>query len=378
MRNQYSFNQHIIMSLIKDIYSPSFYNQFAGYLKKADPSFHKKEFIDRIYANDFEKMEWKDRMKHTTRVLHHFLPDNFPKAVRQIDQLITLLREDQIGEGGLAFVIFPDYIETYGLDNLDTSVKAFGSITQFVSCEFAVRPFIIKYGQKMIDEMIKWSLHKSPAVRRLASEGSRPRLPWAMAIPALKKDPTPILPILENLKNDPSDSVRRSVANNLNDIAKDHPDIVLKIAAKWKGASKEADAIIKHGSRTLLKQGHTEILSLYGLDSKGITLSGLKIATPKVKIGSYLEFSFTIHNENKKDHTVRLEYGIYYRKAKGHLNKKVFKISERIYAPGEKCLVQRRQSFKLITTRKFHTGQHKLSIILNGEEKALAVFTILE
>ncbi|MGY0037975.1 DNA alkylation repair protein [Pedobacter sp. NJ-S-72] len=135
-------------------------------------------------------------------------------------------------------------------------------ITQFISCEFAVRPFLAKYGGQMMIRMEKWSLHESHKVRRLASEGSRSRLPWAMAVPGLKKDPSPILPILENLKNDPSEWVRKSVANNLNDISKDHPEIVIAIANRWKGLSKETDAIIKHGCRSLLKQGHAKILPI--------------------------------------------------------------------------------------------------------------------
>ena len=139
-------------------------------------------------------------------------------------------------------------------------MKAIEFITQFITCEFAVRPFLLKYGDKMMNQMRAWSLHKSHKVRRLASEGSRPRLPWAMAIPALKKNPMPVLTILENLKNDPSESVRRSVANNLNDISKDRPGMVLKIANAWKGQNKETDAIVRHGCRTLLKHGHPEVL----------------------------------------------------------------------------------------------------------------------
>ena len=137
--------------------------------------------------------------------------------------------------GGLEHMFIPDYIEVYGIDHFDLSMKAFETVTQFVSCEFAVRPFFIRYGNQMVNQMKIWSRHKNESVRRLSSEGSRPRLPWAMAIPALKKDPSPILPILENLKNDPSEDVRRSVANNINDIAKDHPDIVMKLGQRLEG-----------------------------------------------------------------------------------------------------------------------------------------------
>jgi len=357
------------MALIKDIYSTEFYSRFAESLSKLLPSFNKKQFYNQIFDAQFANKEWKERMKHTTQVLHSYLPSNFPKAWKTIQKIIVQLRKDGFGDDNLAFMFFPDYIETYGLADFETCVKAFEFTTQFISCEFAVRPFVIKYGDKMITEMVNWSKHDSAKVRRLASEGSRPRLPWAMAIPALKRDPNPLLPILENLKNDPSDSVRRSVANNLNDIAKDNPKFVLSIAKSWKGISKETDAIIKHGCRTLLKQGHVEILQQYGLSSKNIEITKLKILTPKVKIGDALEFSFTLSNNNNKEQTIRLEYSIYYKKAKGHLAKKVYKISEKIYQPHQITNIQKKQSFKLITTRKFHAGLHQLAIIVNGSEK---------
>ncbi len=365
------------MSLIKDIYSPAFYDKFSDTVIRVVPSFNKKKFIAEIFNEDFKTKEWKDRMKHTTRVFHDVLSVDFPQAIRHIARIIAQLKKENFGEDSLAFIFFPDYIESYGQDDFEHSVKAFEQITQFVSCEFAVRPFILKYGQKMIGQMTLWSEHENYKVRRLASEGSRPRLPWAMALPELKKNPTPILPLLENMKNDPSEWVRRSVANNLNDIARDHPDVVIEIAAKWRGLSRETDAIIKHGCRTLLKQGHAEVLKQYGLESKNLELADFKIITPTVKIGDSLEFAFSVRNTNPAPHTVRLEYGIYYKKSKGHLAKKVFKISERLYAAGEQIQIQRKQPFKLITTRTFHTGGHQLSIILNGEEKELLNFELI-
>ena len=364
------------MSLIKDIYSHAFYDRFTTHLQGVLPTFDKQAFITQIFDADFAQREWKARMKHTTAVLHDFLPAAFPEAVKSIKAIIGHLRKSGYGGDNLAFIFFPDYIETYGIADYEASMDAFVFVTQFISCEFAVRPFILKYGNRMIGEMTQWSLHESAQVRRLASEGSRPRLPWAMAIPALKKDPTPLLPLLENLKGDPSESVRRSVANNLNDIAKDHPDVVIGIAAKWRGISKETDAVVKHGCRTLLKQGDPAILKQYGLESEHISLSDLTVLTPEVKTGDSLEFSFVIANENKAPHTVRLEYGIYYKKAKGHLTRKVFKISEKVYQAGETATIVRKQPFKVITTRTFHTGTHQLSIIINGEEKDAASFEL--
>jgi len=364
------------MAQIKDIYSSSFYEHFGSVAAAVIPEFDSRKFISQIYIPEFDQMEWKQRMKHTTTVLHQFLPQDFPDAVICLHKIIEKLRQKSVGEDMLAYIFFPDYIETFGLDDFETSVKSFEFITQFISCEFAVRPFIIRYGEKMLAEMLLWSKHKSPKVRRLASEGSRPRLPWTMAIPALKQNPAKILPILENLKNDPSEYVRRSVANNLNDIAKDHPEIVLNIAQKWKGHSKETDAIIKHGSRTLLKQGHLEILAYFGLDSN-ITVSDFEVRTPKVAIGDYLQFNFLITNENEQAKTVRIEYAIHYLKANGSLSKKVFKISERYLMPNQSLEIDRKQSFKIITTKKFYTGMHRVSIVINGKETEAIDFELL-
>jgi 3-methyladenine DNA glycosylase AlkC len=365
-------------SLLKDIYSPAFYKNLTNSLADIMPLFNKQRFISLIFTDDFSDKELKSRMRHTTMVLHGFMPSDYKKSVSLIRRLILQLKKNRTGEDGLAYIFLPDYIEVFGLDDFETSVSAIEYITQFVSCEFAVRPFIIRYEEKMMKQMKSWSLHKNYKVRRLASEGSRPRLPWAMAVPSLKKDPSPLIPILENLKNDPSEWVRRSVANNLNDIAKDHPDLVISLARKWKGFSRETDAIIKHGSRTLLKKGHIEILKHFGLDSKNIQVSSFKIGTSTVKIGGFMAFSFLVFNQDTKEQKIRLEYGLYYRKANGQLSRKVFKISEKDYAAGSRTTVQRNQSFKRITTKVFYPGKHGLSIIVNGEEKAVKSFILTE
>jgi 3-methyladenine DNA glycosylase AlkC len=362
--------------LLKDLYSPSFYKDLSNALAAVVPSFNKQRFISQVFTSDFVDKELKERMRHTTKVMRAFMPADFVKSVKIIQRLINQLKKEGIEEGGLAHIFLPDYISEYGLDDFDTSMQAIEEITQFVSCEFAVRPFLLEYGKDMIAQMQKWSKHKNYKVRRLSSEGSRPRLPWAMAVPELKTDPSPILPILENLKNDSSEWVRRSVANSLNDMARDHPELVISLAGKWRGISKETDAVIKHGSRTLLKRGHADILSHYGLKSKHIHISGFKILTPSVKIGEQLDFSFYLSNQDRKKQTVRLEYGLYYLKSNGQWAKKVFKISEKAVAPGTKLKVERKQSFKKITTRTFYPGKHQLSVIVNGEEKIIRNFVL--
>lgn len=364
------------MGLIKNIYNPVFYNNLVDSIAPVLPSLEKETFVNRIFSNNFEQMEWKERMHHTTKVFHTFMPQSFSEAAPILTKIVDKLIVSKGGEDSLALIFLPQYIAMYGLENFKEAVPALEKTTQLVSAEFAVRPFLLKYGNEMISEMTRWSKHENYKVRRLSSEGSRPRLPWGLAIPALKNDPQPILPLLENLKNDPSESVRRSVANSLNDIAKDHPQIVIAIAERWKRISKETDAIIKHGCRTLLKQGNTEVLTYFGLQSTFIAFKDVALHTPTVHVGDYLNFSFTITNTADVDKMIRLEYGIHYLKANGTHYKKVFKISEKLYRPNEAVVITRRHSFKPITTRIFYVGMHKLSIILNGTEMAQTSFIL--
>ena len=308
-------------------------------------------------------------MSHTADILYQFLPAEFDKANQIIIKLIEHLKEKGIKEKSIEFMFLPEYIAKYGIDDFKSCIKAIEIVTQFTSCEFAVRPFIIKYDEKMVSQMILWSKHEHKKVRRLASEGSRPRLPWAMALPKFKKNPEPIIPILENLKNDSCEVVRRSVANNLNDISKDNPHILIEIAKKWKGDNSETDAIIKHAARSLLKNSNKLILDMYGLDSTKIELSDFNLITPTVIMGKDLKFTFKFINNGQSPITVRIEYAIYFKKSNGNLNKKVFKISERQVNPKEIIELNKSHSFRKITTRKYYAGEHKVAVILNGEEK---------
>ena len=232
----------------------------------------------------------------------------------------------------------------------------------------------------MMQQMLVWSKHEHWGVRRLASEGCRPRLPWAMALPNLKENPAPIIPILENLKNDPARFVRLSVANNLNDIAKDNPQTVIDLVKRWQGESKEVDWIIKHGSRTLLKQGNPEMMELFGFNStaKSIRIENFQISIPEVKVGDSLEFSFNLLNKSNKRTKIRLEYGIYYQKANGTLTKKVHKISEKEYTENSTTQITRKHSFRVVTTRKLHPGLHQVAVIINGNEFEKYDFELIE
>jgi 3-methyladenine DNA glycosylase AlkC len=354
---------------LKEMFNTKFYEHLAVQFNNADVNFNRQQFIDAV-TNGLENRSLNERLRFTTITLKNHLPENFKEAVQLLNTVIPNTAK------GYTSLIFPDYIGQFGVHDFETSMEALAYYTQFGSSEFAIREFLKYDFDRTIEVMKLWTESPCHHIRRLASEGCRPRLPWAMAIPELKKNPNPILPILTILKSDSSEYVRRSVANNLNDIAKDNPQIVIEIARKWKGQAKETDAIIKHACRTLLKQGNTEILKHFGLDSSKATVANFKINTPKVAIGNHLEFSFSIQNNDEKPQTIRLEYAVYYLRQNGQLSKKVFKISERVFEQNQSSHINRKQSFKLITTRKFYAGEQKLSIIINGEEKESTIFEL--
>jgi len=362
--------------LLKNIYSPEFFGNLDPIVKATIPGYQVKKFNQPDCDKNWAEKELKDRMRHIATVLHHFLPHDFLAAAPVLSATIKELQKSTLSKASLQCMFLADDIERFGIDHFAAASALFEQLTPFSSCEFAVRPFILKYDTAMIDTMKSWSIHKNHHVRRLASEGSRPRLPWAMALPHLKKDPTPVLPILENLKKDPSEYVRKSVANHLNDITKDNPDTVLAIVKSWKGISKETDAIIKHGCRNLLKQGHPEILKFYGLNTKALVINDCSVLTKQVKVGEDLAFSFSVINSGKIAQYTRLEYAIYYLRQNGLYGKKVFKISEKLLVAGESLKVNKRQSFRLITTRKFYPGKQFVAVIVNGKESEKLPFRL--
>jgi 3-methyladenine DNA glycosylase AlkC len=353
---------------LKDFYSQEFYNDLADNLSKNSSKFNRDQFLKEIYIPDFQDYELKERSNHTCKILHRFLSSDYREAISQIKAMIQNITSFEERHNRIVYLFFAEYISMFGLEELEISIEAMEFVTCFISCEFAVRPFIVKYPKKMYEQAELWAKSDNNHVRRLASEGYRPRLPWGMALQELKKNPKPILPILEELKNDSCEIVRRSVANNLNDIAKDNPKIVIEIAKKWLGDNSETDKLVKHACRTLLKQGEPDILKLFGYDSSTLKLNQFEVITPKVKDGDSVEFEFEIENHSSKATILRLEYAIHFLKANGSHYRKVFKISERQIEGSAKLTINKKHSFRPITTRKYYMGEHFVSIILNGKE----------
>ena len=361
---------------LKHVYNHTFFERFFTAVKLVLPAFNEALFLRQVYDEAWESKELKQRMRHLAAVLKMHLPGSYTEQVVCIIQMIQHLENAGV-KGGFEYMFLPDFIEQYGLDDLQTSLQAMERITQFTSCEFAIRPFLLQHQDEVMQQMLQWSRHPHPHVRRFSSEGCRPRLPWAMAIPGLKKDPALILPILENLKADESLFVRKSVANNLNDIAKDHPDIVAEVVKSWKGFSADTDWIIRHGCRTLLKKAHPSTYTLFNLNaSPDCKVEGLKLLPQQLKIGDRLRFSFQLKTGNEPSR-LRLEYAVYYQKAAGKQSRKIFQLTEKIFSASETVLFEKEQRIQDFTTRKHYPGKHKLAIVVNGKEMAAKEFLLL-
>jgi 3-methyladenine DNA glycosylase AlkC len=347
---------------LKNVYNLEFVRVFAEKIQRLNVGFDGVAFIHCIMDSAWEDLELKERMRHITRGLRRFLPQDYAEA-------IAILRLTALECQGFPYMFFPDFVEQYGLGDEEISLSALELFTQYSSSEFAIRPFLQRNPVKIMAQMLQWATHPNHHVRRFASEGCRPRLPWGMALKEFQRDPAPILPILELLKADDSDYVRRSVANNLNDIAKDHPTLVLDIAERWIGVHPHTDWIVKHGLRTLLKRGNPRAMQLFGFGSMPlVTVGNLRFHQPSVSIGEAVNVSFDCWSEQAEK--IRLEYGVYYVKSNGEATRKVFFIHERYYSKGERVHIQRKISFQQRTTRKHYVGTHRLTIIVNGVECA--------
>jgi 3-methyladenine DNA glycosylase AlkC len=355
---------------LKNLYSIELVESLGEQISNLYGDFDTNGFFNHVIDDAWQGKELKERMQHISESLHHHLPMEYSKAVH-------ILMESSSKFSGFQYMFFPGFVELYGMNEYEESIQALEHFTKHSSSEFAVRPFIKKYNNKMMAQMNAWAESENHHVRRLASEGCRPRLPWAIALPGFKKDPTPILPILEKLKSDESEYVRRSVANNLNDISKDNPKVVIEIAKNWLGDNPQTNWIIKHACRTLLKQGHPEVMKLFGFQKPDhIEIRNLT-ATNSVKIGASLDFSFVLESQKRRLGKVRIEYAIDFVKKDGGLSRKIFKISES-EINGKSKIVTKSHSFKKISTRNYYTGNHEISIIVNGHELTGTAFLLNE
>ena len=354
----------------KNMFNPTSVGEFATVIKSVYSSFKKEAFLKSIFDDTWDGLELKARGRKICTSLGEYLPKDYADALDVIDKVVSAYE-------GICLFSFTDYVEVYGQNDsvLELSISALGRYTQYSSSEFAVRPFIIKHQKRMMDQMYEWSKDENEHIRRLSSEGCRPQLPWGQVLTEFKKDPSPILPILEQLKADPSLYVRKSVANNLNDISKTHPDLVIKIANEWHGKNEYTDWILKHGLRTLLKKGNRDALALFGYDDiESVKVEIFSVDRKVTSIGEDIVFSFTV--SVKEATKTRLEYAIDYVKSNGKRSRKIFQISEIPLKKGETRQYSKKHSFIDLTTRKHYPGKHSITLIVNGMERGTLDFEL--
>jgi len=348
---------------LKDIYfTTESIAALTAALAAAYPPFDKSRFMDELYAAGWPRLELMDRMRRLTRVLHATLPTDLAQALDILKAVLPSVR-------GFEALSFPDYLATYGLEQWELSMPALAFFTRYASAEFAVREFIARDPARAMPYLQDWAQSDDMHVRRLASEGCRPRLPWGRALPVFQEDPSLILPVLEALKDDPQEYVRKSVANNLNAISKEHPDLVLDIAERWYGVSSKTDRIVKHACRTLLKAGNRRALRLFGTTEDRVAVEHLRAEPASVEIGGELAYSFDLRVEGTTPCQVRLELRVAYARSGGKTSRKVFRIAERTFDPGRHT-VARRLSFADRSTRQHFPGAHRLTVVANGRDAA--------
>ncbi|MDE8601768.1 DNA alkylation repair protein [Marinomonas sp. RSW2] len=363
------FNQHVI-------------NDMAEHFQRHSREFDKAGFVAAA-IDQLETLELKARSQQITEVMSQYLPTDFEKAGQILLASLAPETDDSnseaSGSGISGWSIMPmgDYVGRHGLEHHDFSMVLLKAMTSRFTSEFSIRFFLLSAPEKTLAALNSWLLDDNKHVRRLISEGTRPRLPWAMQLPAFIKDPSPVIALLEKLKDDPEEYVRRSVANNLNDIAKDHPDLVADIAERWmKGADKNRTKLIRHACRTLLKQGNNKVLTTFGYGKPQLENNALTIHSEQVILNGNLEFTLEIESAGDHEQTLMIDYIIHHQKKNGTTSPKVFKWKKITLAAHNRLTMAKKHPFKIITTRVYYDGLHEVEISINGHSIAKKSFQL--
>jgi len=358
------------MEPLKEMFNFNYIDELAVHVKNNYPLFDKKHFVQQFQHADFEALGLNDRMRLITQTLSSFLPDDYNKALEVLKKTIPLVKS------GYTNVIFPEYVAMFGKNHFNVSMEALKFFTCFGTSEFAIREFLRADFHKTYNEMKKWAKHENLHIRRLASEGTRPRLPWSFKLDALITNPFITVDLLNTLRTDNELYVKKSVANHLNDIVKDHPDAFFSIIKSWDFSEPNTKWIIKHAGRNLIKQGDSTMLQILGV-SPVVSVNGceLKLKNHRLGLGEYLEFTFEFNSEQSQE--VIIDYAIYYLKSKGNYSRKVFKLKKLYVEGGKKHFISKKQLFKDFTTRKHYSGEHRLEIMMNGKMVSSSVFYII-
>ena len=366
---------------LKTIFNQQVITDLAQRIKKVFPSFDNIGFEQDANQN-LDNLELKQRSTQICTALTSYLPTEFEQAV---NILIEAMGEDDNSGGlegyyGFRFMPFLDFVAAQGLDNPDIALDSLLKMTLHFSGEFAIRPFILQHPNKTLLRLMEWTSHRDWRVRRLASEGSRSRLPWGIQLKPFIENPSFAIDILNQLYNDPNLVVRRSVANNLNDIAKDNPDLAVETAQHWWDSGDElAKWTVRHGLRTLVKQGNKEALSILGfVGGDNIQVENFQFEPLVVMIGDELNFSCNLVSEESINVHLVVDYILHRVLANGKLSKKVFKLRQIELSPGEKIALSGKHKFKQLSTRTYYPGIHSIEILVNGRSIGKYDFELIQ
>jgi 3-methyladenine DNA glycosylase AlkC len=357
--------------LLKNILGPQALATIADAGHRVSPDFDSDAFL-KVASDGLAELSIMERVRHIADALKVALPRDYPSAVKIVRAMAPDLAH------GFQVIAITEFVARHGLDHFDLSMDALADLTRFGSAEFAIRPFLAKEPTRTLAVMTTWVGSDNEHIRRLASEGSRPRLPWAARVPALKDDPTIAAPILEMLKADPSAYVRKSVANHLNDIAKDRPDWLLDRLALWPDDDPHTIWIIRHALRTLIKQGNPRALALIGVaHGADVEVVGFTIDPQEVVLGDRIILSADLTSTAETSQRLVVDYRLHYARANDKTAAKVFKLRTFDLAAGETITLSISQTIRDFSTRRHHPGAHDIELIVNGRTMARASFTLL-
>jgi 3-methyladenine DNA glycosylase AlkC len=344
------------------------------------PAFDSPGFVSEV-LNGFDTLALMARGKHIAQALRRFLPDDYPEALAILMASIEQPhgRDPSLTLGSFLYLPHTMFVADYGLGHFELSMAAQHALTQRFSAEFSIRPFLEHHTDATLRQLAIWATDPSEHVRRLVSEGTRPRLPWAPRLRQFQADPKPVLALLDLLKDDPALYVRRSVANNLNDIGKDHPEVLTRITQAWlQDASPERAWIVNHALRSAVKRGEAGALKVLGFGKTAqLEVSQIQITPGQAAMGGSVRISFALTNPQNQPQKVLVDLAVHYVKANGLTRAKVFKLSTLDLAPGQTAQLSKKLSLAEMTTRKHYLGLHPVAVLLNGQAQPLGAFELV-
>lgn len=354
---------------LKEWFDAARHRAIAEELARIAPKFRTDAFLDHVLSG-LEARSLMQRVHECAVAVEAALPGSYQQKVKVLQKLAPRLGHEFVT------IFLGDFVATFGLDDFDFSMEALRFFTVFGTAEFAVRPFIVADQKRALQKMHEWTADPDEKVRRLASEGSRPRLPWGMRLQALVRDPAPTAKILEALKDDDSLFVRRSVANHLNDITKDHHEYVLQRLESWDLEREHLRWIAKHACRTLIKRGHPRALKLFGFGKKAEVSAKLAASPAMLKLGQRLTLTAKIASSSNRAQRLAIDYVVHYVKAGGGSAEKVFKWTELDLPARAEIELSKSQVVRDFTTRKHYAGKHRVELQINGQRVAETVFDL--